>query len=277
MFNKKQIDKIIYSSLEEDSPFGDLTSDSIFSNDSVSEAVIISKDIGIICGINIANRVFEIVDSNIKFESYFSDGDEIKKGDLIAKINGNTKNLLLAERTALNLMQRLSGISTKTNEAVKTVKGLNTRIVDTRKTTPGLRVLEKYAVRVGGGNNHRYCLSDGVLIKDNHIKAAGGVKQAILKVRENIPHTVKIEIETESISDVMEALEAKADIIMLDNMTKDTMIQAIKLIDKRALIEASGNITLENIKEIASIGVDIISMGSLTYSVKALDISMRFN
>jgi nicotinate-nucleotide pyrophosphorylase (carboxylating) len=270
------IDDIIMKSINEDAPFGDLTSEAIFSSESRSYARIISKGKGVIAGVNIAKRTFQILDKDLEFNSMINDGSPVNQGDVIANVSGNTIKMLLAERTALNLMQRLSGIATKTREIVNIVKDYKIRIVDTRKTTPGLRSIEKYAVRVGGGNNHRYCLSDGVLIKDNHIKAAGSIRNAVEKVRENIPHTSKVEVETETLEDVKEALDCGVEIIMLDNMSMDGMKKAVELIDKRALIEVSGNVSKDNVLDIAQIGVDIISMGSLTYSVEALDISMKF-
>lgn len=275
MLDNIYIDDIILNALKEDMALGDITTDNLISDKSVSQAVLIAKQDGIIAGLDVAKRVFKILDENIQFKSRIEDGTYVKKGDIIAEIGGNTRVLLKAERTALNFLQRLSGIATKTNEFSQKVKGLPVRIVDTRKTTPGLRFLEKYAVKAGNGYNHRFSLSDGVLIKDNHIMAAGGVKKAIELVRENIPHTIKIEIETETIEQVMEALEAKADIIMLDNMSKEVMEKAVKLINNSAIVEASGNVTLDNVYEVASTGVDIISVGGLTHSVNSFDISMR--
>lgn len=270
------VDRIIISALREDIPSGDITTDNIIDEASKSDAYLISKDNGIIAGLDAAKRVFELLDENVVFIKKVQDGQSVVKGDIIAKINGKTRALLKGERTALNLLQRLSGIATKAKILTDIIKELPAKVVDTRKTAPGLRVLEKYAVRVGGGHNHRFCLSDGVLIKDNHIKAAGGIKKAIELVRENIPHTIKIEVETESIEDVKEALEAKADIIMLDNMSIETMKEAVDIINGRALTEASGNVDENNIYEIASTNVDIISVGGLTHSVTAFDISMKF-
>ncbi|HOM03062.1 MAG TPA: carboxylating nicotinate-nucleotide diphosphorylase [Acetivibrio sp.] len=271
------IDRIIMNALREDIPSGDITTDSIIDETSESEAVLISKDEGVIAGLDVAKKVFLMLDDKIVFEKMVEDGQAVKRGDIIAKIKGNTRALLKGERTALNLLQRLSGIATKTRQLADKIKDLPAKLVDTRKTTPGLRILEKYAVRVGGGYNHRYCLSDGVLIKDNHIKAAGGIKQAIYLVRERIPHTMKIEVETESIEEVLEALEAKADIIMLDNMGLNEMKEAVKVINGRAITEASGNVNADTIYDIACTGVDIISVGGLTHSVKAFDISMKFS
>ncbi|NLI57539.1 MAG: carboxylating nicotinate-nucleotide diphosphorylase, partial [Clostridium sp.] len=243
---------------------------------SQSEALLIAKDTGVIAGIDIAKRVFEIVDKNVVFEKRIEDGHRVKSGDVIAQIKGNTRALLKGERTALNLLQRLSGIATKTRELCEKIKDTNSKVVDTRKTTLGLRALEKYAVKVGGGYNHRFSLSDGVMIKDNHIKAAGGIKEAVKKIRKKIPHTIKIEVETETLEQVEEALEAGADIIMLDNMGVDKVRKAVKIINGSAISEASGNVNLDSIVEIAKTGVDIISVGSLTHSVSAFDISMKF-
>lgn len=271
------IDRIIINALREDIPSGDITTDNIIDETSQSEAVLISKDEGVIAGLDVAKKVFLMLDDQVVFEKMVEDGQTVKRGDIIAKIKGNTRALLKGERTALNLLQRLSGIATKTRQLADKIKDLPAKLVDTRKTTPGLRVLEKYAVRVGGGYNHRFCLSDGVLIKDNHIKAAGGIKQAVQLVREKIPHTMKIEVETETIEQVLEALEAKADIIMLDNMSLDEMKKAVKIIDGRAVTEASGNVNADTIYDIACTGVDIISVGGLTHSVKVFDISMKFS
>ena len=263
------------NALKEDMPHGDITTDSIISASSVSEAVIIAKEEGIIAGLDVFERVFTLLDDKVEFKRYKQDGDKVLKGDIIIEMKGKTKVLLKGERTALNILQRMSGIATITNKFCKEIEDLPAKIVDTRKTTPSLRYLEKYAVRIGGGTNHRYCLSDGVLIKDNHIKAAGGIKNAVDMVRNKIPHTIKIEVETETLEQVQEALDAKADIIMLDNMDNDKMKEAVKLINKRALVEASGNVSINNVREIALTGVDIISVGKLTHSVNALDISIK--
>ncbi|KNY29721.1 carboxylating nicotinate-nucleotide diphosphorylase [Pseudobacteroides cellulosolvens] len=276
MLNKFELDDFIKAALKEDIALGDITTDSLIDKASTSTAVYIAKDDGIIAGLFVSERVFKILDEEIEFMKKVNDGDRVKKGDIIAQIKGSTSALLKAERTSLNYLQHLSGIATKTGMFAEKLEGLNTKVVDTRKTTPGLRALEKYAVKMGGGSNHRFCLSDGVLIKDNHIKAAGGVKQAIEKVRQNIPHTIKIEVETETIEQVREAISAKADIIMLDNMSLDQMKDAVQLIDRRATVEASGNVSLDFIRQIAETGVDIISVGELTHTVKAFDISMRF-
>jgi len=276
MLDYIQIDNIIINALKEDMPLGDITTDNIIDADSTSSGNFIAKESGIIAGLDIAERVFKLLDASVRFKKNVEDGAYVSKGDIIAEVEGNTRALLKAERTALNLLQRMSGIATKTYEFSSRIKDLPAKIVDTRKTAPGLRYLDKYAVRVGGGQNHRYCLSDGVLIKDNHIKAAGGIKNAVEMVRGRIPHTIKIEVETETLEEVKQALESGADIIMLDNMSLEMMSEAVKLINKRALVEASGNVSLETIHSIASTGVDIISVGALTHSVKAFDISLKF-
>ena len=210
------------------------------------------------------------------FKANYRDGDFVAKGECIAEVSGNAQNVLTAERTALNFMQRMTGIATKTNSCVKCVEGTNAKISDTRKTTPGLRVLEKYAVRIGGGSNHRFNLADGILIKDNHIAVSGGIKKAVENARANAPHTIKIEVEVENKEMLYQALEAKADIIMLDNMTNEEMAECVKIVDGRALVEASGNMGDKDLAEVAKTGVDIISIGGLTHTVKAADISLKF-
>lgn len=276
ILDKKQIDKIVLNALEEDMPYGDVTTDNLIPENDVTEAKFIAKADGIIAGMPVAARVFELIDSRISIEIFKNDGDKVTKGDIIAILNGPTAGILKGERTALNLMQRLSGIATRTNVFTELVKDYKVSVADTRKTTPGLRYLEKYAVRCGGGRNHRYSLSDAVMLKDNHIAAGGGILSAVSKVRANIPHTVKIEVEVENMDMVREAVEAGADIIMLDNMNEAAMAEAVKYIDGRALVEASGDVTEERICAIAETGVDIISIGRVTHSVKALDISLRF-
>ncbi len=269
------IDRIIMNALKEDIPSGDITTDNIIDETSESQAVLIAKDEGVIAGLDVAKRVFMLLDDTIVFEKHVEEGQRVKYGDTIATIKGNTRAILKAERTALNLLQRLSGIATATRKLVDRIEGLPAKVVDTRKTTPGLRILEKYAVRVGGGYNHRFSLSDGVLIKDNHIKAAGGIKKAIERVRERIPHTLKIEVETETLEQVREAIDGKADIIMFDNMGLDKMKEAVKIINGNAITEASGNVNIDTIYDIACTGVDIISVGGLTHSVHSFDISMK--
>ncbi|HOK68208.1 MAG TPA: carboxylating nicotinate-nucleotide diphosphorylase [Bacillota bacterium] len=274
---KTIFDRIIQMSLEEDVPFGDITTNSIVPADRRVSGRFIAKDDGVLCGIDIAQRTFELVGGDFEMVKYFKDGDSIKKGDVIAEISGNARTILTGERTALNLMQRASGIATATAKAVKAVAGTKAHIADTRKTMPGLRLLDKYAVRVGGGVNHRFNLSDGVLIKDNHIAAAGSIKNAVEAARRHCPHTLKIEVEVENFVQLYEALEAKADIIMLDNMSNEDMAKAVQIIGGRAIVEASGNMGEKDLSEVAKTGVDLISIGSLTHSVKSLDISLKFS
>lgn len=269
------VDDVIKNAVKEDINYLDEATAFVISEDSVTSARFVSKADGVLCGIETAARVFELLDPEVKAELYKNDGDEIKKGDVIARFYGKTQALLMGERTALNLVQHLSGVATQTHNAVKLVEGTGVSIADTRKTLPGLRALQKYAVMCGGGKNHRFNLSDAAMLKDNHIDAGGGILKTVEKLREHIGHTVKIEVETRNLDEVKQAVEAKADIIMLDNMTAEEMAVCVKYIDGRALIEASGNITLENIREKALSGVDIISMGSLTHSVTAFDISMK--
>lgn len=269
-------DKIILMSMEEDMPNGDITTVATVQPDAMAEGAFRAKADGIICGIEIAKRTFELSGGGVEFISLVSDGDTVAKGDIIATVKGNARSILMGERTALNLMQRASGIATATRMAVEAASGYNARVTDTRKTMPGLRVLDKYAVRVGGAVNHRFGLSDGVLIKDNHIAAAGGITAAVKCAKAYAPHTLKIEVETENMEQVAEALEAGADIIMLDNMTCEQMKAAVEYIDGRAVTEASGNMGERDLKEVAATGVDLISIGALTHSVKALDISLKF-
>jgi len=276
MLNFLVVDKLIRDALIEDMPYGDITTDLLIPQDSTSSAILVAKEDGILCGIDVAKRVFEILDENVEFEKIKSDGETIKNGDILAKIKGNTRAILKGERLALNLLQRMSGIATATNRLSQKIKGYRAVVTDTRKTVPLLRMLDKYAVFVGGGKNHRYSLSDAVLIKDNHIKAVGSVKEAIRRARESIPHTMKIEVEVKTMDEFEEAIEAGADIIMLDHFGLDEMKKAVGVASGKALIEASGNITLENIEEIAKTGVDIISVGAITHSVKSLDISLDF-
>ena len=270
------LDEFLLAALREDVGTGDITTESCIPADAVSRGWFRVKESGVVCGIDVAKRVFALVDSAVIFTPRLAEGGRVEKGDIIAGIEGPSRSVLTGERVALNLMQRMSGISTRTAQAVAAVAGTKTRIVDTRKSTPGLRVLEKYAVRMGGGANHRFNLADGVLIKDNHISAAGGIAKAIEAVRGNVPHTLKIEIETESLAQVEEALAAGADIIMLDNMDVTAMAQAVKLIDGRAISEASGNMGDRDLAAVAGSGVDVISIGALTHSVRSLDISLKF-
>ncbi|MDY4255745.1 MAG: carboxylating nicotinate-nucleotide diphosphorylase [Oscillospiraceae bacterium] len=271
------VDDVIKNAIKEDINYIDEATAFVIPEDSVTSARFVSKADGVLCGIEIAARVFTLLDPKVEVELLKKDGDEIKKGDLIARFKGKTQALLMGERTALNLVQHLSGVATQTHTAVKLAEGTGVSIADTRKTLPGLRAMQKYAVMCGGGKNHRFNLSDAAMLKDNHIDAGGGILKTVEKLRRHIGHTVKIEVETRTLDEVKEAVEAKADIIMLDNMTADETAECVKYIDGRALTEASGNITLENIREKAQCGVDIISMGSLTHSVTAFDISMRID
>jgi len=266
--------------LAEDIGSGDITTETTIPRDSRSKAVIHVKESGIIAGLPIAKLVFEVVDSSLVFDSKVQDGEYVNKGTIIATVEGSTHSLLTGERLALNLMQRLSGIATKTRSFIDALEGLPVRLVDTRKTTPGHRMLEKYAVRVGGGANHRFGLYDAVMIKDNHIKGSGGIRAAVEAARSKIPHTMKIEVETESLAQVDEALACGADIIMLDNMSTDMMkecVARIKAASPHVIVEASGGVSLETVKGIAASGVDVISVGGLTYSFHALDISLDLN
>ncbi|MFA6730846.1 MAG: carboxylating nicotinate-nucleotide diphosphorylase [Eubacteriales bacterium] len=276
-FTLNMFDDIIYGSLKEDAPNGDITSQITLEPGEKISGSFISKADGIICGIPIIKRTFEIIGGEFEIEEKLREGDFIKKGTVIARVFGSARTILLGERTALNLIQRASGIATATRKACEEVAGFNAKIADTRKTMPLLRALDKYAVRIGGGVNHRFGLSDGILIKDNHIKAAGSVKNAVEKAKLTCPHTLKIEVEVENLKQLEEALSAGADIIMLDNMSNALMRRAVKITNKRALLEASGNMGDKNLREVAKTGVDIISIGGLTHSVKALDISLKFD
>ena len=272
--NKIYIDNIIKTALLEDINYCDVTTDYLIPAEQDGKAEFVSKADGIVCGTEIAVRVFQILDENISFEILKKDGEEVKKGDLILTVKGKTAVLLKGERTALNLIQHMSGIATSANQYAKIVEGTNASIADTRKTLPGLRPLQKYAVMTGGAKNHRYNLSDAAMLKDNHIDAAGGITAAITKLRSKIGHMTKIEVETRNLDELQEALAAKADIIMLDNMSPELMKQAVAITNGRAILEASGGITDETLRAVAESGVDIISVGALTHSVKAFDISM---
>lgn len=269
------IDDLIKRAITEDMNYIDVTTDYLLDDDHTSTAVFLAKDTGVLAGIDIALRVFELMDDTLTFTVSKKDGDEVKKGDIIATVQGKTKSILKSERTALNLVQHMSGIATATRRCVELVKGTKASIAETRKTLPGLRPLQKYAVVVGGGRNHRYNLSDAAMLKDNHIDAYGSLTNAVNALRAKTGHMVKIEVEVDSLELLQEALNVKADVIMLDNMNCEQMAEAVKLTDGRALLEASGNITLENIAEVAKTGVDIISLGALTHSVKAFDISLK--
>ena len=270
-------DKIITTSLEEDAPNGDITTIATVSPDAVISGRFVAKADGIICGLEIIGRTFEICGGGFELETYFKDGEAVRKGDIIARVKGNAQTILTGERTALNLIQRASGIATLTAAAVAQIKGTSAKICDTRKTMPGLRVLDKYAVRAGGGSNHRFCLSYGILIKDNHIKAAGSITEAVTRAKAYAPHTIKVEVEVETISELKEALAAKADIIMLDNMSNEMMRESVAIVAGKALTEASGNMGEKDLRAVAETGVDLISIGALTHSVKALDISLKFD
>jgi len=276
MLNFLIVDDIIKRALKEDSPYGDVTVSAIVFPQERAEVDLIAKEEGIICGLDIFKRVFEIL-GEVEVNLFVKDGDLVKNTMVIGKVTGNAGNILVGERIALNLLQRMSGIATLTNKYVKKLEGLNTKILDTRKTTPNLRALEKYAVKIGGGVNHRFSLSDGILIKDNHIGYAGGIKEAIELAKKNSSFVRKIEVETETKEQVLEALEAGADIIMLDNMSPDLARDMVKLINGRSLTECSGNITLDTVTDYGKTGVDYISSGELTHSVKAFDISLNIN
>lgn len=268
------IDKYILSALREDMTSGDITTDAIL-RDERAQVNLIAKDKGILAGLHVFKRVFEILDDGVTFEFYFSDGDEVNNKDLIGKISGSAKAILEGERTALNFLQRMSGIATYTKKMVDALDSDHVKILDTRKTTPNMRVFEKYAVTLGGGYNHRYNLSDGIMLKDNHIDAAGGITSAVEQVRTLNPFVKKIEVEVENFDQVREALEAKADIIMLDNMDIEEIKEACKIINKKAIIECSGNVKLENINSYRDLDIDYISSGAITYGAGVLDLSMK--
>ncbi len=268
------LDRIIENALAEDIHTGDITTLSLVRERHEARARLIAKETLILAGMEVTTRTFHHLDPRILFTPRFSDGNALKSGDIIAEIIGDAFFLLQGERVALNFLQRMCGIATLTAQYITAVMGTKAKIVDTRKTTPGLRLLEKYAVRVGGGGNHRSGLYDGVLIKENHIAAAGGISVAVSRARAFIPHTMKIEVETETLAEVAEAITVGADIIMLDNMDTAIMREAVAMIAGRALVEASGGVNLETVREIAETGVDIISVGALTHSARAMDISM---
>ena len=272
-----QTDDIIKTALLEDINYVDVSTDYLVDENSISTARYVAKADGVLCGVDIAARVFELLDSEAKSEIYIHDGESVKKGDIIARFTAKTRALLKGERTALNIIQHMSGIATATNRCVKLVEGTKASIADTRKTLPGLRVLQKYAVTVGGGKNHRYNLSDCAMLKDTHIDAYGSITAAVNKLRESMGHTTKIEVEVGDLEQLKEALSLNVEIIMLDNMSVDDMKKAVEITNGKSLLEASGNVTEENIKAIAQTGVDIISLGALTHSVKAFDISMKMD
>ena len=273
------LDGILENALREDVGTGDITTLSTISPDRTITGKYIAKESGVICGLDVVRRVFALLDPSIVLEAHMQDGDAVAKGDIVAIVRGNARNVLTGERVGLNLLQHMSGVATQTARAVAAVAGTKAKIVDTRKATPGLRILDKYAVRAGGGGNHRFNLADGILIKDNHIVAAGGIASAVRAARENAPHVLKIEVEVENFAQLDEALSAGADIIMLDNMTIEDMRRAVEAVNGRALTEASGNMgdkTPAQLRAVAETGVDFISIGALTHSVRALDISLKF-
>lgn len=275
MLTQSYIDNIINTALSEDINYIDVTTDNLIPDSHKSNAYLVAKDNGVLCGIDIAMRVFDLIGGGVEYEIKIKDGTEVKKGDIIAEMSGSTKTLLKGERTALNLLQHMSGIATATNKCVKLVEGTNASVTDTRKTLPGLRALQKYAVTVGGGKNHRFNLSDGAMLKDNHLDAYGGITGAVTALRKKAGHMLKIEVEVRNLDELREALDCGCEVIMLDNMSGEEMKQAVQITAGRAKLEASGNITLENIRAVAETGVDIISLGALTHSVKCFDISMR--
>ncbi|NJJ42336.1 carboxylating nicotinate-nucleotide diphosphorylase [Paenibacillus apii] len=282
MFNgyNEQLVQSIKNWLKEDVGSGDVTTLTTIAPGHQSKGIIHAKEEGVVCGIPVAELVFEVVDPSLSFTALVKEGERVAKGTVLAEVEGSTHAILTGERLALNLMQRLSGVATRTATFVQALEGLPAKLVDTRKTTPGHRILEKYAVRIGGGANHRFGLYDAVMIKDNHIKGAGGIKQAVSRARANIPHTMTIEVEAESLEQVEEALAAGADIIMLDNMSLELMTEAVRRIKTKAphvKTEASGNVSLETVRGIANTGVDVISVGRLTYSFSSLDISLDLN
>lgn len=274
MINPIYIDNIIKTALLEDMNYLDTTTDYLIPEDMENTARFKVKADGILCGIDFALRVFTMMQPDIKIVKYKNDGDKVNKGEIIAEVTGKTRSILKCERTALNLVQHLSGIATASHKACELVKGTHARIADTRKTLPGLRSLQKYAVVVGGGKNHRFNLSDGAMLKDNHIDAAGGIINAVNILREKLGHMTKIEVEVRNLDELEQALSVKCDIVMLDNMSTAEMREAVLMTNGRALLEASGGITEETLREVADTGVDIISIGALTHSVKAFDISL---
>jgi len=274
-FNIDTIKPVIDYALKEDIGAGDITTNSLIPIGLQAKATMIAKSSGVIAGLSVAEYVFRTLSSDITWNAFVNDGDKISKGDVILEVSGSYRALLTGERVALNFLQRMSGIATMTANYVDVLRSFKTKILDTRKTVPGLRILDKYAVLTGGGTNHRIGLYDMVLIKDNHIKIAGGISKAVAQVKKNLPDGIKIEVETTTVEEVLEALAAGVDIIMLDNMSNSTMAESVKIIDGMAKVEASGNMTIERLKEVAATGVDFISIGALTHSVTAFDISMN--
>ena len=272
---KINVDELIMMALREDVTSEDITTNAIMRENKLGEAQLLCKQDGIIAGLEVFQRTFELLDPSTKVELYFKDGDKVKNGDLLAKVTGDIRTILTGERTALNYLQRMSGIATHTRSLVDLLGDAKTKLLDTRKTTPNMRIFEKYAVKIGGGTNHRYNLSDGILIKDNHIGAAGGIKEAVALAKDYAPFVRKIEVEVENLEMVQEALDAGADIIMLDNMDNATMKKAVELIAGRAETECSGNVTKERVKDIIETGVDYVSCGALTHSSPILDVSLK--
>ena len=270
-------DEIIERALREDINYVDAATDYLLDDDDVSTARFVAKASGILCGIDIAVRVFEMLDKDIQVQINIKDGGKVEKGDVIAVVTGKTKAILKAERTSLNILQHMSGIATETAKYVECCKGTRAHVTETRKTLPGLRAIEKYAVTVGGGKNHRYNLSDGAMLKDNHIDAYGSITKAVEALRSKMGHMIKIEVEVRNEEELREALSCNADVIMLDNMTCEQMKKCVEIADGKAVLEASGNVTLDNMAEVAATGVDIVSVGALTHSVKAFDISLRID
>lgn len=278
MLNSIYVDNLIKTALLEDINYLDTTTDYLIDEDQENTAIFLAKSEGVLCGIEVALRVFEILQpTGFEYKVFKNDGDKLTKGEIIAEIHGKTRTILKGERTALNLIQHMSGVATATRNAVEIVKGTKASIADTRKTLPGMRPLQKYAVTVGGGRNHRYNLSDAAMLKDNHIDAGGGIENAVAKLKSKLGHMTKIELEVRNLDELRQALDAKVDVIMLDNMSPEMMKQAVEITDGRALLEASGGITDETLRDIAETGVDIISMGALTHSVKAFDISLKIS
>ena len=275
MVNQIYIDNLIKTALLEDINYLDTTTDYLIPAEQEGEAKFLAKASGVLCGIDIALRVFELLQPDFKYEVFIKDGEKVNEGDIIATVSCKTRTLLKGERTALNLLQHLSGIATETARCVELVEGTNASIADTRKTLPGMRPIQKYAVTVGGGRNHRYNLSDAAMLKDNHIDAGGGITNAVAKLKSKLGHMTKIEVEVRNLDELKEAIDANVDVIMLDNMSPELMAEAVKITDGRALLEASGGITSDTIRAVAESGVDIISIGALTHSVKAFDISLK--
>ena len=270
------IDDIIKTALTEDINYIDSTTDLLIPENDISEAYFMAKDSGVLAGVEVSARVFKLLDENIDIKFLFKDGDRVNKGDIIAEFKGSTAAMLKAERTSLNLIQHMSGIASYTRKCADLIEGTRASVTDTRKTLPGLRPLQKYSVVAGGGKNHRYNLTDAAMLKDNHIDAYGGITPAVKALKEKAGHMLQIEVEARTLEDVQEALDCGVNVIMLDNMSCEEMKKAVELTNGRAKLEASGNVTLDNIREIAETGVDIISLGALTHSVKAFDISMKW-